>query len=108
MVPAIRLHARQYRAMRWSEKTRPVWITGIAVFVLGIVIFGFALRHDNKLAISDQEAVRAALSDQGVRNDLALLPRPTRVDVIPLDRVNARVSLFHGQKAIAEVAVSPQ
>lgn len=106
MVSVIRLRDRQYLAMRWSAQTRPVWITAVAVFVLGILLFGFALRHDTKIAISDRAATQGALNDPDVANFLRANGF-TRVDVIPLDRENARVSFFKGQRAVAEVAVAP-
>ncbi|MFT4050118.1 MAG: hypothetical protein QM648_09830 [Solirubrobacterales bacterium] len=93
--------------MRWSAQTRPVWIAFAAVFVLGIVVFGFALRHETKLQLSESQAVKGALADPDVASWLKAYP-PTRADVIPLDRENARVSFFKGQRAVAEVAVSPQ
>lgn len=93
--------------MRWSNETRPVWIVALAVFVLGIGVFGFALQRDTDLKITNAQAVNAALADSAVSRWLHENPA-TRAEVIPLDRENARVSFFNGQKIVAEVAVSPE
>jgi hypothetical protein len=92
--------------MSWSSDSRPVWLTGVLVFLVGLLVFGVALNRDTSPKISDAAAVKAAQASAGVAEWLRLHPYD-RVDVIPLDRENARVSFFKGQRAVAEVAVSP-
>jgi hypothetical protein len=106
MVPAMRLPRRQYLGMAGSRANRPVLLTALGVFAAGLLIFGFALRHEVRPTLSDAQAAHAALADPEVGAFLRTHAH-TRVDVIPLDRVNARVSFFDGPRAVAEVAVAP-
>lgn len=107
MVSAIRLPTRHNRAVSWSPRSRPVWIAFALAFLIGLFVFGSVLRHETNLKISDAAAIEAARADPNVSEWLRS-SAPTRVDVIPLDRENARVSFFRGQRAVAEVAVSPE
>lgn len=106
MVPARRLRSRQYPTMSWSRDSRPILATGVAVFLLGLLVFGVALNRDTTPRISDSAAVSAALKSSELADWLKTHPYD-RTDVIPFDRENARVSLFKGPRVVAEVAVAP-
>jgi hypothetical protein len=87
-------------------RPRPVVITGLIVFLIGLFVFGVALNRDTTPKISDAAALRAALASPDVQAWLKQNPY-TRTDVIPLDRENARVSFFKGPRVTAEIAVAP-
>lgn len=107
MVPARRLQLRQYPRMTWSRDSRPILATGVAVFLLGLLVFGVVLNRDTTPKISDAAAVKAALSSGDVSDWMKSHPYD-RTDVIPFDRDDVRVSFFEGPRAVAEVAVTPE
>jgi hypothetical protein len=92
--------------MSWSRDSRPILATGVAVFLLGLLVFGVVLNRDTTPKISDAAAVEAALAAGDVADWLNTHPYD-RTDVIPLDRDDARVSFFEGPRAVAEVAINP-
>lgn len=92
--------------MSWLRDSRPIVATGVAVFLLGLLVFGVLLNHDSTPKISDAAAVKAALASSDVADWVKTHPYD-RTDVIPFDRDNARVSLFKGPRVVAEVAVAP-
>ncbi|MBJ7354620.1 MAG: hypothetical protein JHC98_07325 [Thermoleophilaceae bacterium] len=92
--------------MRRFPVSRAVWVTGVVVFLAGLLIFGVALNRDTSPKISDDAAVRAALASSDTGKWLRTHPYD-RTDVIPLDRENARVSFFKGPRVVVEVAVAP-
>ncbi|MGK2878399.1 MAG: hypothetical protein ACSLFF_07475 [Solirubrobacterales bacterium] len=91
--------------MRLSGDSRPILATGLAVFLLGLLVFGVILNRDTPPKISDAAALSAALASSGVADWLKTHPYD-RTDVIPFDRERARVSFFDGPRVVAEVAVA--
>lgn len=92
--------------MSWSRDSRPILATGVAVFLLGLLVFGVILNRDTTPKVSDAAAVSAALASSDVADWVKTHPYD-RSDVIPFDRENARVSFFKGPRVVAEVAVAP-
>lgn len=92
--------------MSWSRDSKPILATGVAVFLLGLLVFGVILNRDTTPKIGGAAAVSAALASGDVADWIKTHPYD-RTDVIPFDRENARVSFFKGPRVVAEIAIAP-
>ncbi len=93
--------------MKLSSDARAIALTGLVVFLAGLLLFGVVLaRGGNPDRLDGEAAVRAAKADRDVAAWLVANPYD-HVKVIAFDRDNARVSFFNGSRAVAEVAVEP-